>query len=134
MTTAATDPSPVTEDLATFSARFNPMAVLDHLSNPVMVADTDMIVRFVNESAYRMFEAIEDDIRRDLPHFTARDVVGKSIDLFHKNPAYQRRLMADLAKPHDGKFTVGGRALPSAPSRTTTRAGGPWGSSSNGRT
>ena len=111
MTTAATDPSPVTEDLATFSARFNPMAVLDHLSNPVMVADTDMIVRFVNESAYRMFEAIEDDIRRDLPHFTARDVVGKSIDLFHKNPAYQRRLMADLAKPHDGKFTVGGRRL-----------------------
>ena len=113
MTQAVTDPShPLPdEDLATFSARFDPMVVLGHLSNPVMVADTDMIVRYVNESAYRMFEAIEDDIRRDLPHFTARDVVGKSIDLFHRNPTYQRRLMSDLAKPHDGKFTVGGRRL-----------------------
>ncbi len=46
-----------------------------------------------------MFEAIEADIRRDLPQFTARDVVGKSFDLFHKNPAHQRDLMAESAGP-----------------------------------
>lgn len=97
--------------LQELAAGIGVLHTLDHLTNPVMLADPDMIVRFVNEAGYRMFEAIEEDIRRDLPHFTARDVVGKSIDFFHKNPSYQRRLMSDLAEPHDGKFTIGGRRL-----------------------
>lgn len=105
-TTAGTSPSD-----SDFVQRFDLMSVLDTLSNPVMVADPDMVIRFANAAAYRMFDAIESDIRRDLPDFTARDVVGKPIDLFHRNPAYQRRLMTDLAAPHDGKFTVGGRRL-----------------------
>ena len=85
--------------------------VLDFLSNPMMVADHDMVIRYVNEAAYTMFERIEDSIRQDLPHFTARDVVGKNIDVFHKNPSYQRHLMHGMTKPHDGKFTVGGAHL-----------------------
>jgi len=99
------------ETLQKLAAGIGVLHTLDHLTNPVMLADPDMIVRFVNEAGFQMFEAIEEDIRRDLPHFTARDVVGKSIDFFHKNPSYQRRIMSDLAEPHDGKFTIGGRRL-----------------------
>lgn len=84
---------------------------LNILSNPIMIADADMVIRFANEAAYRMFEAIEEDIRKDLPHFTARDVVGKSVDLFHKNPAHQRKMMAGLTEPHDGGFKIGGKSL-----------------------
>ncbi|NGQ90683.1 PAS domain-containing protein [Rhodobacter sp. HX-7-19] len=98
-------------NLEALAGQIGVLHTLDHLTNPVMLADPDMIVRFVNEAGYRMFEAIEEDIRRDLPHFTARDVVGKSIDFFHKNPSYQRRIMTDIADPHDGKFTIGGRRL-----------------------
>ncbi|MDP2086140.1 MAG: PAS domain-containing protein, partial [Gemmobacter sp.] len=87
------------------------LETLDVLSNPVMIADKAMIIRYVNEAAYKMFEAIEADIRRDLPHFEARKVIGKNVDLFHKNPAYQRRLMGDMRGPHDGKFTIGGKSL-----------------------
>jgi len=100
-----------TSSAASFAAQFDVMSVLNSLSNPIMVADPDMTIRFVNDAATRMFEAIQGDIRRDLPDFTARDVVGKPIDLFHRNPAYQRKLMSDLAEPHDGSFTVGGRRL-----------------------
>jgi len=99
------------ESLQQLAAGIGVLHTLDHLTNPVMLADPDMIVRFVNEAGYRMFEAIEEEIRRDLPNFTARDVVGKSIDFFHRNPSYQRGLMTDLAEPHDGKFTIGGRRL-----------------------
>ena len=81
------------------------------LSNPVMLADENMVIRHVNEAGYAMFERIEADIRRDLPNFRARDVVGKNIDVFHKNPHYQRGLMAGMVGPHDGKFTIGGRHL-----------------------
>ena len=84
---------------------------LNMLSGPVMIADADCVIRFVNESAYRMFEAIEADIQRDLPHFRAREVLGKSIDVFHKNPAYQRRIMDGMVAPHDGRFSVGGKHL-----------------------
>ena len=101
----------VTTDAAALNQDAVTHGLLNSLSNPVMLADADMTIRFVNEAGFRMFEAIEADIRRDLPHFTARDVVGKSIDLFHKNPAHQRYLMADLKAPHDGGFDVGGRKL-----------------------
>jgi methyl-accepting chemotaxis protein len=87
------------------------MDALNILSNPIMIADEDTIIRFVNEAGYKMFEAIEADIRRDLPHFVARDVLGKSIDVFHKKPSYQRGIMDHMKTPHDGKFTVGGKSL-----------------------
>ncbi|MEZ5755752.1 MAG: methyl-accepting chemotaxis protein [Paracoccaceae bacterium] len=106
-----TGKGPADSTLEALAGQIGVLHTLDHLTNPVMLADPDMIVRFVNEAGYRMFESIEDEIRRDLPHFTARDVVGKSIDFFHKNPSYQRRIMTDIADPHDGKFTIGGRRL-----------------------
>ncbi|MDZ7908483.1 MAG: methyl-accepting chemotaxis protein [Gemmobacter sp.] len=84
---------------------------LDTLGNPIMVAGPDHVIRFANEAAYHMFEAIEADIRKDLPHFRARDVVGKTVDVFHKSPHYQRRILEGLTAPHYGKFTVGGKHL-----------------------
>lgn len=84
---------------------------LDILSNPIMISDTDLVVRFVNKAATKMFAAIEDDIRQDLPHFRADDVLDKSIDQFHKNPGHQRGMLAHLSRPYDGGFTIGGKHL-----------------------
>lgn len=92
------------DSISTFDA-------LGVLSNPIMIADKNMVIQFVNEAAYKMFETIEADIRRDLPHFEARRVVGKTIDVFHKNPVYQRRILENMVVPHDGKFSIGGKDL-----------------------
>jgi methyl-accepting chemotaxis protein len=89
----------------------DPLEALDHLSNPVMIADQDMVIRYVNKAATQMFQLIEADIRKDLPHFKADDVIGKAIDVFHKNPSYQRNIMDNMRAPHDGAFTVGGKRL-----------------------
>lgn len=89
----------------------DPLLTMDILSNPIMVADANMVIRYVNPAAVAMFRAIEMDIKKDLPHFSASEVLGKSIDYFHKNPAYQRGIMDDIKSPHDGKFKVGGRDL-----------------------
>jgi methyl-accepting chemotaxis protein len=99
------------DDSALYWDKIGTMDALNLLSNPTMIADADNIIRFANESAYKLFEAIEADIRRDLPHFVARDVIGKSIDVFHKTPAYQRGIMDNMTSPHNGKFTVGGKHL-----------------------
>ena len=99
-------PDPRTEwrDIDTLTA-------FDFLANPIMIADENMVIRFVNKAGYAMFEALEPDIQKDLPKFRAREVVGKPIDVFHKNPIYQRRIMDALTGPHDGKFTIGGKSL-----------------------
>ncbi len=92
-------------------ATMSPLDTIDSLSNPVMLADADMVIRHVNEAGYRMFEDIEADIRRDMPQFRARDVVGKNMEVFHRNPDYQRGLLSGLTKTHEGGFTLGGRHL-----------------------
>ncbi len=85
--------------------------MLDLLINPIMIADETYTIRFANKAAFAMFGDIEADIRRDLPHFRAQDVIGKNVDIFHKNPQYQRRIMDTMNQPHKGGFTVGGRTL-----------------------
>ncbi|MYM56885.1 methyl-accepting chemotaxis protein [Thalassovita mangrovi] len=81
------------------------------LSNPIMVADADLVIRYVNKAALEMFSAIESDIQRDLPQFSADDVLGKPIDFFHKNPAHQRGIIARMTSVYDGSFEIGGKAL-----------------------
>lgn len=92
-------------------ADFSALEGLDVLSSPIMVADTDLIIRFANAAALEMFAAIEQDIQKDLPHFDAKAVIGKPIDIFHKNPSYQRGMLERLQKHHDGRFSIGGRHL-----------------------
>jgi methyl-accepting chemotaxis protein len=99
------------------------MDALNVLSNPIMIADGDSVIRFVNEAGYKMFEAIEADIRRDLPNFVARKVLGRPIDDFHKNPMFQRKIMDGLIAPHDGKFTIGGKSLAFRATPILTRNG-----------
>ncbi|SFQ56418.1 methyl-accepting chemotaxis protein [Donghicola eburneus] len=86
-------------------------AALDLLSYPVMISDADLIIRFVNKAAYEMFGLIEADLRAALPAFDTSDIIGRSIDLFHRAPANQRKMLAGLRKTHSGAFKVGGKAL-----------------------
>ena len=85
--------------------------LLDLLTRPIMIADDKYNVQFANKAALALFSKIEDDIRKDLPHFRAQEIVGKNIDIFHKNPQHQRRIMDNMTQRQEGGFTVGGRAL-----------------------
>jgi Methyl-accepting chemotaxis protein len=42
-----------------------------------------------------------------LPHFKADDLVGKNIDIFHVNPAHQRKLLASLKDTYVAKLNLG---------------------------
>lgn len=87
------------------------LAAFDVLSAVILVADTDMLIRYVNPSAVSFFSAIEKDIQKDMPHFSVKNVVGQNVDYFHKHPEYQRRLMYNLTAPHTGKINIGGKTL-----------------------
>jgi methyl-accepting chemotaxis protein-1 (serine sensor receptor) len=77
----------------------------------VMIADPDLNIRYVNQSLIRMLNDAEADIRKQIPAFSAKDVVGTNIDVFHKNPAHQRGMLAALRSTHTALLKIGGRSF-----------------------
>ncbi|MGF3021451.1 methyl-accepting chemotaxis protein [Methylobacterium aquaticum] len=75
----------------------------------VMMADPqdDFRISYINESSRTTLGSIE----QYLP-VTVADLVGSSIDVFHKNPAHQRRMLADASHlPHRTKIRLGPEVL-----------------------
>jgi len=84
---------------------------LDKCTTNVMIADASGDVLYMNESQVAMLTAAEADIRAVLPQFDARNLIGRNIDLFHKNPAHQRNLLAGLRTTHIAQIKVGGHTF-----------------------
>ena len=82
---------------------------LDVSAATVMIADADLNIIFINQSMKRLLVEGESDIRRQLPHFSAHDIVGKNIDIFHKQPSHQRDMLGAMRKPVTTKLVIGGR-------------------------
>ncbi|MFC3627197.1 methyl-accepting chemotaxis protein [Vogesella amnigena] len=84
---------------------------LDVAATNVMIADGNGVVVYANRAVQDMLANAESDIRKELPGFTARGVVGSNIDGFHKHPDYQRKLLANLRGTHRAQIAVGGRSF-----------------------
>jgi methyl-accepting chemotaxis protein len=70
-------------------------------------ADSDMVIRYINPAS----RATLGKVAQLLP-CKVEDVVGSSIDIFHKNPAHQRRMMADPRNlPHKVDIRLGPETL-----------------------
>jgi methyl-accepting chemotaxis protein-1 (serine sensor receptor) len=90
-----------------FNARLR--TALEVVSSNVMIADAANNVIFMNTSVNSMLANAENDIRKDLPNFATSKVMGSNIDLFHKNPAHQRDMLARLRDTYRTQIKVGGR-------------------------
>ncbi|RXQ98411.1 Cache 3/Cache 2 fusion domain-containing protein, partial [Pseudoxanthomonas composti] len=84
---------------------------LDDVTTNVMIADAERNIVFVNRPLQQMLSRVEAELRRDLPQFSAQDLLGKSIDIFHKRPEHQARMLAELRTTHRAQITVGGRIM-----------------------
>jgi methyl-accepting chemotaxis protein len=84
---------------------------LDVVAANVMVSDADLNVVYVNESIRKMLGEAEADIKKDIPAFSAADVVGTNIDRFHKNPSRQRGMLAQLSTAFNTRLNIGGRSF-----------------------
>lgn len=82
---------------------------LDSASSNVMLADENNVITYMNKTVSEMFVEAESDIKQDLPAFEARALVGKSMDVFHKNPGHQQHVIANLTSTIESEATVGGR-------------------------
>jgi methyl-accepting chemotaxis protein-1 (serine sensor receptor) len=84
---------------------------LDNASTCAMIADVDGKVIYMNPAANALMSEAENDLHKDLPSFRAADIVGGSIDRFHKNAGHQRNLLGNLRGIHKTDVHVGGRVL-----------------------
>ena len=90
-----------TADLAKLTA-------LDVLDENIMVADADYNITYMNEAIVSFLREYENVIRRDLPNFNVKNLIGQNIDIFHKDPSHQRRMLDALNQPYQTAITVGG--------------------------
>jgi len=69
----------------------------------IMYCDTDLTIRYMNETTRTTLRSIE----KYLP-IKVDQMVGSSIDVFHKNPAHQRQMLKDPKNlPHRANIKVG---------------------------
>jgi methyl-accepting chemotaxis protein len=84
---------------------------LDSISSNVMVVDNGHNIIYLNPSILAMMQHAESDIRKALPKFDSTKLLGLNMDTFHKNPAHQHKLLADLSSPFRSEIVVGGRTF-----------------------
>ncbi|WP_157074235.1 HAMP domain-containing protein, partial [Pseudoxanthomonas mexicana] len=84
---------------------------LENVTTNVMIADADRTIVYANGPLMKMLADAEQDLRRDLSAFDVRTVVGSSIDIFHKKPEHQSRMLAQLQGTHRAQISVGGRIM-----------------------
>ena len=82
-------------------------AGLDVVKSSVMMADADYNIIYVNAALQEMMEEAESELRKAIPQFDAGKLIGASMDMFHKNPAHQRKLLDQLQRTHDANVNVG---------------------------
>jgi methyl-accepting chemotaxis protein len=86
---------------------------LDGVPSAVMIADNEGIIRYANHSVMTLLTGIEGELRTVLPNFTAsrEKIIDTNFDIFHKNPAHQRSILAGLKAPHTAQWKFGGTTV-----------------------
>ena len=75
----------------------------------MMLCDTDLNITYVNPAVQEMMSKRQTELRQVFPGFDTNNLVGQCIDQFHKNPAHQRALLADVSKlPAKAEISVAG--------------------------
>ena len=73
----------------------------------VMFCDLDLVIQYANQTSLNTLRGLE----KYLP-IKAEQMVGATIDIFHKNPAHQRRMLADPKNlPHTAQIKLGPETL-----------------------
>ncbi|MBX9751767.1 MAG: HAMP domain-containing protein [Roseococcus sp.] len=95
--------------------------MLEQMSVGVMMADPkdDFRITYMNPETHRLIKLIE----HVLP-VKAEDMLGQSVDIFHKHPGHQRAMLADGSRlPHRTRITTGGEVLDLSITAIRDRAG-----------
>jgi len=100
--------SDVTEVRASEEEVVRLQATVDGAVTAIMMIDRDLIITYLNESTSKILKTHEAALRSLYPSFSVDNVLGTCIDIFHANPAHQRKLLDDPKNlPYSTDINVG---------------------------
>ncbi len=67
-------------------------------SAAVMAIDRDFVVTYVNDATKKLFADNLEEFRKAFPSFDPSKIMGTCIDVFHKQPSHQRKMLADPSR------------------------------------
>lgn len=79
---------------------------LDNVTTGVIISDTHHKVIYANQAIHRLFKDKEKIIRKTLHGLNIHQLVGSSIDVFHKDPVNQRQLLEKLTSTYHTQLEV----------------------------
>ncbi|HSR08891.1 MAG TPA: methyl-accepting chemotaxis protein [Bryobacteraceae bacterium] len=82
-------------------------SMMENMPINVLYADKDLKLRYINPASVKQLKPLQ-----HLLPVKIEDMIGKSIDIFHKNPEHQRRMLADPKNlPHRTNIKLGDETL-----------------------
>ncbi|MCX7095042.1 MAG: methyl-accepting chemotaxis protein [Methylobacter sp.] len=82
---------------------------LDNVQSPVMVANKNFEIIYMNDSVQKLFKAAESDIRKQIPHFVADNLMGSNVDLYH--PTIKTGVLEKSQESIRSQLIIGGRHM-----------------------
>jgi methyl-accepting chemotaxis protein len=97
----------VTEAVKAHNEQQRLKQMIENASVRLIMADRDFKITYMNPASVQALRRLE--------HFLpcrVDDIIGKSVDIFHKNPEYQRRILSDPKNlPHRANIKLGDEIL-----------------------
>ncbi|WP_019583358.1 MULTISPECIES: methyl-accepting chemotaxis protein [unclassified Thioalkalivibrio] len=82
-------------------------AAVQGAQTALMMCDSDMNIVYANPAVIELLRNRRDVLRREFPNFDPDNLVGQSIDQFHKDPTHQRAILQNPANlPYEARITV----------------------------
>ena len=86
--------------------------VLAGVSSNVMLADAEFNITYINAPAEQMFRKRAEVFGRRFPGFAVDRLVGSNMDIFHRDPRHQRRVLSDPSRlPYQTQIRFDGLAF-----------------------
>lgn len=80
---------------------------LNATSTNVMVADKFRSIIFMNNSVKSMLKSVEGELKKEIPNFDCSNLLRQNIDVFHKHPEHQKKLLESLTETYTARIKIG---------------------------
>jgi len=70
-------------------------SITENALTPIMMIDSDFVITYANKSTIVLLQKYEETLKSLYPGFSANNLIGTCIDIFHANPAHQRKLLGN---------------------------------------
>jgi len=79
---------------------------LDVSATAVMIADAEFNIIYTNRSIDALMRDAAPELRKEIPHFNPKQLLGTNIDLFHKKPEHQRQMLRELKDTYKTQLDI----------------------------